>query len=389
MIGDRLTVSVYERVGSETETSSSSVLSSLVEHTEISGEYTVQTDGGIFLPFIGRMDAVGGTINALQQTLESKIAKVFSGHAVSTVRLLQREPIYVTGSVAQPGTFKYTPGMMVLNAVILAGTMQAGQNNWQNLDLMRMTEHLQQADVKLANMLAQRDVLVALRSGRKPTGSQALSNLVGDSRVADFIAAATKLAELKEVKYRNERQALVANREMLEKQRTILIQSMDDALAALNHTKDRMNAVMRLRRTGITTDNTYYQAIGDLDTSRGRLNDLKTGLAKLEEQIVEVDGREKKVIVETNIAREQEISDLGAVIAETSVTRDTLRPTLATITQPGDQRGEVSHYTILRRNSEGMEKIEADRFSLLQPGDIVEVVRTIRPFLDANAGSEK
>jgi protein involved in polysaccharide export with SLBB domain len=388
MIGDRLKLSVYERVGSATDASSSTTaLSNLIEHTEMSGEYTVQTDGGIFIPFIGRTDAAGKTGNNLQKELESKIASVFSGHAVSTVRLLQREPIYVTGSVAQPGTFNYTPGMMVLNAVILAGTTPGGQSNWQNLDMMRMTEHVQQADVKLANLLAERDVLVALRDGKKPIASRALVNIAGE-RIHEFIAAAQKLAELKEERYNNELRALSVDREMLEKQRTVLTESINDGLASLNHTKDRMNAVLRMRKSGITTDNTYYQAIGDLDIARGRLNDLKTALTKLEAQIVEVDERQKKAVVETKIVREQQISDLQSLIGEAAVTRDTLRPTLAG-TQVNDSRGEPPRYTILRRTSGGIEKIEADRFSALQPGDIVEVIRTVRPFLDANVDTDK
>ncbi len=388
MIGDRLKIAVYERVGSAADTSSSTTaLSNLVEHTELSGEYTVQTDGGIFIPFIGRIDAAGKTGNAVQKELEVKIASVFSGHAVSTVRLLQREPVYVTGSVTQPGTFQYTPGMMVLNAVILAGTMPGGQTNWQNLDVMRMTEHVHQADVKLANLLAQRDVLVALRDGKKPTASHTLAQLVG-ARVNDFIAAAQNLSELKEQGYEKQMHALSADRDMLVKQRTALTDSVNDAFAALNHSKDRMNAVLHMRRSGITTDNTYYQAVGDLDVARSRVNDLKTALVKLEAQIVGVDEREKKAVVDAKIAREQQISDLQASIAESAVTRDILRPTLAA-SQVTDAHGEPPRYTILRRSSDGMEKIDADRFSLLQPGDIVEVVRAVRPFLDASTGSEQ
>jgi exopolysaccharide production protein ExoF len=387
-IGDRLKVSVYERLGSGTEPSSAPLLSTLVEHTEVSGEYTVQTDGRIFVPFIGNMDAAGETRDVLQQALEHKVAAIFKGQSVATVRLLQREPVYVTGSVPQPGSFKYTPGMMVLNAVILAGTMPAAQRDWQRLDLMRMTEHVQQTNAKLANLLARRDVLVAMRDGRAPTASQALSSLVGPSRAADLIAAAVKLADLKGKKYKNEQQALAADEEMLEKERAVLTESLNDARAALDHAKARMDAVVKLHKTGMTTDSSYYQAVGDLDAGQSRLNDLKTALARLERQIVAVREHNKKTIVEAKIAREQAIADLQASIAEAVVTRATLRPTLA-FDRSNDRHTEMPQYKILRLTSSGIERIDADRFSFLKPGDIVDVVRNDRPLLDASVGPEK
>jgi polysaccharide export outer membrane protein len=386
-IGDRLQLSVYEKLGASAD-ATAPLLSSLVEHAELSGEYIVQPDGGIFLPFLGHVNVVGETCESLRETLDRMVIEEFKGQSLTTVRLLSREPIYVTGKVAHPGAFKYSPGMVVLNALILAGPLPAGQANWERLDVMRMTEHVQQADLKLANFIAQRDVLIALRDGRSAAPSEALSSLVGVARANRLIAAAVNLFELKEQKYKNDQQALSISRGNLEKERTILNENLNDAFAVVDHAKERLGAMLKLHKTGMTTDSSYYQAVGELDSGRNRVNDLKATLVRLEGQLASLDQQYKHIIADAQLAREQTIADLRAQIAETAVTRDTLRPTLGFDRWNG-QRPEGTHYRILRVTAGGIERIDADRFSFLKPGDIVEAVQAERPLIDANAGSQK
>ena len=178
VVGDRLKFVFYSRVGSGSDGANTGVsdLASLVEHPEMTGEYIVQLDGTIFLPLIGKVNAAGQGEESLVTILERKSKAIFHGPTNVMFYLVEREPVYVTGDVLQPGAFKYDPGMVFLNAVGLAGLHAAGPDLGARLDVVRELERLRESQIELADLLARRDVLVANRNGRTPTPSQDLSS---------------------------------------------------------------------------------------------------------------------------------------------------------------------------------------------------------------------
>jgi protein involved in polysaccharide export with SLBB domain len=162
----------------------------------MTGRYIIQLDGTIYVPFVGVVKAADLTRSALQHTLEVKSSSLFDRPVMTVVRLIERQPIYVTGAVPHPGVFDYRSGMTVLHAMILAGLRTAGPQNAERIGVLQETERLQKSDATLANLIARRDVLVALRDGRDPAPSAVLTHLVGRTAAKQWIIAASRLAEL-------------------------------------------------------------------------------------------------------------------------------------------------------------------------------------------------
>ena len=183
-IGDRLRIVFYSRLGGSADADGTKVpnLSSLTERQDMAGEYVVQLDGTIFLPFLGKVSALGQSEADLLARLERKAAVTCPGTMKATIWIVEREPIYVTGDVPQPGAFKYSPGMMVVHAATLAGLRGIGPDGTDvglRLTVLQQSERLRQSQLKTADLLAQRDVLVATRSGSTASPSEDLKSLVG------------------------------------------------------------------------------------------------------------------------------------------------------------------------------------------------------------------
>jgi hypothetical protein len=307
--------------------------------------------------------------------LERKASDVFKGRVKATVQIVRREPIYVTGSVSHPGVFNYTPGMTVLHAITLAGTRTSGIGMSESLQALQDLEQLRRSNARLASLLARRDVLVADRDGKQPTPSQTLVELVGASLAAQEMARAEKLAKLETDRNTSAQKGLDDNVSALENRRTILLESLKDAQAALENNATRFNLVSQRHKSGIVTDDNYNRAAGDLDATRARWNELRAAIAGLEERLVEVRGQQAKVIADIEIDREREISTLQASIAEAMATQSTLQPALANIGLNDVVGASVAEYAIIRRSRSGLEKMQANPFSFLKPGDIVTVMR--------------
>ena len=130
-----------------------------VQFRDIEGtvDQHLHSTGSTCLP--GALGRVNPDIRALYQLLRDV-------HVV----ILERKPIYVLGPVRNAGTFKYTPGMIVLQALADAGGLGVDVvDTSRAIESIRETEHLRQGEdrfdrllVKQARLIAQRDGLDAI-----------------------------------------------------------------------------------------------------------------------------------------------------------------------------------------------------------------------------------
>jgi polysaccharide export outer membrane protein len=97
--------------------------------SDLSGAYQVSASGGVDIPLIGSIPAVGLTLSQLQQQLVQRLdAKAVRSPNV-TVSVTAYRPFFILGEVKNPGSYPYVPNMTVLSAVAIAGgfTYRAAQ----------------------------------------------------------------------------------------------------------------------------------------------------------------------------------------------------------------------------------------------------------------------
>jgi exopolysaccharide production protein ExoF len=89
----------------------------------LTGEFVVGANGTLTLPLLGPMPVRGLTPAdvAVQIGARLKEKASLSGLPDTTVDVSQYRPFYVLGGVERPGEYSFRPGMLVVNAVAIAG----------------------------------------------------------------------------------------------------------------------------------------------------------------------------------------------------------------------------------------------------------------------------
>ena len=91
---------------------------------DLSGKYTVETDGSFTFPLIGRIKAGGLTLRQLEAELRKKLADgYFKNPQVSVaVESYRSQRIFIVGEVRSPGTYPLTGDMTLIEAIARAGS---------------------------------------------------------------------------------------------------------------------------------------------------------------------------------------------------------------------------------------------------------------------------
>ena len=96
---------------------------------ELSGEYQVESNGTVNFPLIGSVDVAGLTPTDASKVIDWLLEDGYLKDAQVTIRVVEANSRQVTvlGEVKEPGSFPYTDGMTVVQAVALAGGL--GENH--------------------------------------------------------------------------------------------------------------------------------------------------------------------------------------------------------------------------------------------------------------------
>jgi polysaccharide export outer membrane protein len=91
---------------------------------DLSGKYTVETDGSFTFPLIGRVKAGGLTLRQFEAELKKKLADgYFKNPQVSVaVESYRSQRIFIVGEVRSPGTYPLTGDMTLIEAIARAGS---------------------------------------------------------------------------------------------------------------------------------------------------------------------------------------------------------------------------------------------------------------------------
>ena len=91
---------------------------------DLSGKYTVETDGSFSFPLIGRIRAAGLTLRQFEGELRKKLSDgYFKNPQVSVaVETYRSQRIFIVGEVRSPGTYPLTGDMTLIEAIARAGS---------------------------------------------------------------------------------------------------------------------------------------------------------------------------------------------------------------------------------------------------------------------------
>jgi polysaccharide export outer membrane protein len=87
----------------------------------LTGEYQVTDDGSVAFPLIGNVPAGKGSLAALHDVIQTKLAAGYIKDPRVSVEVLTYRPYYILGEVNRPGQFPFAVGLRLDQAIAAAG----------------------------------------------------------------------------------------------------------------------------------------------------------------------------------------------------------------------------------------------------------------------------
>jgi protein involved in polysaccharide export with SLBB domain len=380
-IGDKIKIVFYEHVV-DVEANKwggqNSALHGFQERPELSGEYTVQEDGTIALPLLGSFMVTDCKPLELQSALARSFEKLTGRQALVTILSVHRPPVYVLGPVKNPGSYKYTPGMTVLQAIALAGGFATQSvEPWEQLEAIRATENRRGSIEEMATLLARVAVLESERDDTAVQPSSRLVELVGDVQAEKLVAAAAARRSSTVSARRIEALALTVSLQDAKQQLQTLSRHQQPLNDLIKLRQERVNAMKTLMAKGMVNWIVLNQAESDLMDAEQRQQEAANQYVAAQQQVARLEGQ--RATFQANVKSQIE-TELAAT--EQQITADerqfaTSQGVLGALTdiqyaQPSP--GTRLAYEIVRQTATGPVALAADGLTTLQPGDLVRVI---------------
>jgi protein involved in polysaccharide export with SLBB domain len=137
------------------------------EHEDLSGKYQVGEDGWIKFPWIGNVEVAGRTQREIAEDIESRLGDGWLRHPQVGVLVAERQnrEVSVLGQVKDPGSYPYKERLTLVQAISLAGGMNAVAQP-RRVKLIRETDAGRQTfEVDVTRIIDSRSADLALEPG--------------------------------------------------------------------------------------------------------------------------------------------------------------------------------------------------------------------------------
>ena len=380
--GDRLKITFFETLQvllGPNGTPEANAIATAFPRTDLSGEYTVDEAGRVNIPVLGQFVAANETVPALQSKLAATFGYSIGRAGDAHVAIVDRQPVYVLGTVRNAGTYKYTPGMILLQALAAAGGANSDTvDTSQAIEGIREAERLRQSQQRLdrlvltqARLVAQRDnadimqfpqnILTKLAGGAE---HDRMNALVTD----ETVTLATGRRSYQQQLSLADRQVRIAQTE-LDAQNTRANQLQD----LRSQTSNRLDQLQRIAARGSVSQYSVADAGVKLAELAARQEDLKVAIAQAERGVVAAEAARTKLEIDYAaglerdlIGTQREIDDCTHAIASMRAVTELLGDGVRRV------RGDAV-FSITRRAAEGVAIIHGNEDTPLLPGDVVRV----------------
>jgi protein involved in polysaccharide export with SLBB domain len=378
--GDRLKITFYETMeipnpapGDKGQAAgAAAVIQTFYQRVDLSGEYAIEQGGALSLPFFGFVPAAGKPLETLKTDLMGVFETAFGRHGGVTVGVVQRAPVFVVGAVRTPGAYPYAGGMIVLQAVALAGGRDRDPATLSGVvETLREREREDGARTRLKRALARK---AALTAGRTSTETQErLRGLAGAEEAAALLGAEAKVVRLEANLQTGDEGSRRAAAEASGTEVELLRKRLETYGAQIAARGDRLRTMEALFSRQVVESERVADVRRDFIDMEGRRREYEVGILQAElrqrlaREAVEQGGARQR------LAAEREIALIDAEIAAAERALSTATVVGATMSA-GWSRDPALAYRIVRSGAAGPQILPATEIDSLEPGDVLKVV---------------
>ena len=372
-VGDKLKLSFYEPLTADPKWASKpqSPGPSFYLHTELSGEFVVDSDWTISIPLLGSVVVAGRNPDEVQADLTRTFEQIVGHRGFITITIVERKPLYVVGLVKTPGVYKFASGLTPLNLVALAGGVPSrSDDKWAVVEAVRQAGKEKSELDRLRRVLAQYAVLQAEIND---TAVQMPDQLVelSDRQHAEKLVSEEQARRRPLVQARKDRvRALGVAIDTA--QHALEIDS--GRLAALQDSIDlrqaRLDSLQTLFRNGRIAQVVVDQAQAELVDTRERRAGVMASMAEGQQRLALAKIDATKFDTDTKADLDQLLANLQREIDELTPAAAATAGVLRLLSPSASEASsDALSFSIVRNG----EVLPADLTTTLQPGDVLRV----------------
>jgi exopolysaccharide production protein ExoF len=375
-IGDKLKIAFYETidVAAMKQADPQGVLRTFYQRMDITGDYTVEQDGAISIPLLGRFQIEGRALDDVRADLAVSFTSVIGRSANIDVKIVERSPVYVVGPVKNPGAYRYVPGMIVLHALALAGGLDRGEGVPGMVEGAREMERLRTMTLQTKQLLARRARLEAERDGVStlPIPLQ-LARLAGEKTAQTFLATESAILRAEQARRQQQRREIASKLAAARNEVEALKSKLEQSEVQKEMRIERLNDLQKLKDRGLVTSNNVVALRTELSDIEARRQDYLVAIVQAEARLADAEEASPRLLSENTANLVIAIATVDKEIAAAQETMISAR-TLATILyKPNSGTPQAEAYEIVRQSRDGARTLPATETSPLMPGDVLKI----------------
>jgi len=356
-------------------------LRTFYQRMDLSGEYTVEQDGAISIPLLGRFQVEGRALDDVRADLAVSFTAVIGRSANIDVKIFDRSPIYVVGPVKNPGAYKYVPGMIVLQAIALAGGLDRGEGNL-NLSGMvegaREMERLRSMSLQVKQLLARRARLEAERDGVStlPIPIQ-LAKLVwdaaGERTARTFLATESTILRAEQARRRQQDKEIALRVAAARDEVEALKRKLDQVDVQKDMRIERLNDMQKLKDRGLVTSNNVVALRTELSDIEAHRQDYLVAIVQAEARLAEAEEASPRLSSENKANLAKAIATVDQEIAAAQEAMISAKALATILYRPNSSKLQAEAYEIVRQSKDGARTLRVTEISPLMPGDVLKI----------------
>ncbi|MCS0459176.1 MULTISPECIES: polysaccharide biosynthesis/export family protein [Rhizobium] len=373
------------------------------EWVPLTGDFSISAAGNLSLPIIGNVPAAGKTLEQVSAMIGERLQNQvgLQKRPNAAVEIASYRPFFVTGMVATPGKYNFSPGLTVEQALSMAGGIGPVDANVIGLQRQALAGRgdlraLQAERLELIARQARVDAILA--NATDVTFPSELTSELGQPRIAKMMKDEQALFEMRARSMETEIDALNRAKLLAVNQIDALKAKSASLAKQIELANKDVGSVNKLVQQGLTVSARQLGANQNLAELESRNLDVSLAILKTQQDMTKVDqdiGDVRNRYRIDALTEAAQLRDRFASNAEKIATeRDLLRnlevrapSAMAALEEDKESYGFIT--TINRVIDGSVENLIVSDNDPVSPGDVIRVERREQTSPAASVGSNE
>ncbi|WP_375337373.1 polysaccharide biosynthesis/export family protein [Rhizobium binae] len=264
------------------------------EWAPLTGDFVVSSAGNLSLPIIGTVSVAGKTLEQISETIGQRLQGEvgLQKRPSASVEISSYRPLFVTGLVASPGKYNFSPGLTVIQALSMAGGIGSTDANVIGLqrDALSSRGQMRELEAERLGLVArQARVDAVLNGATSVVFPQELVSRAKDPRFSRMMQEEQSLFETRERSMMTEIDALNRAKVLANNQIAALKEKGASLAKQIDLASKDLDAVNKLALRGLTLSARQLGANQNVAELESRNLDVSLAMLKTEQDLARVD----------------------------------------------------------------------------------------------------